>query len=82
MPRPKGAKNKKVDKVDKVNTSTNEKSGTTTNPPQQTTSGNAPRPAFNYPIPETKEDFLALIQCLKDTGADSVGNLEVKASRL
>ena len=35
-----------------------------------------------YEIPSTKEDFLALHKCLKDLGVNSIGDLEVKASRL
>ena len=35
-----------------------------------------------YLVPETKEDYLNLIQCIKDTGSSRVGELEVKASRL
>ena len=31
---------------------------------------------------ESKEDYLALYQCLKDTGVNSIGDIEVKASRL
>lgn len=41
-----------------------------------------PREAFEYPVPETKEDFLALHKCLKDTGINSTGDLEVRASKL
>ena len=39
-------------------------------------------PAKVYLVPETKEDYLNLIQCIKDTGSSRVGELEVKASRL
>ena len=35
-----------------------------------------------YPIPSTKEDYLALHKCLKDSGVNSIGDLEVKASKL
>ncbi len=35
-----------------------------------------------YPVPETKQDYLALHQLLKDLGVNSIGDLEVKASRL
>jgi hypothetical protein len=41
-----------------------------------------PKTAKVYQVPETKEDYLNLIQCLKDTGATDVSSLEVKASRL
>ena len=40
------------------------------------------RYTFRYPVPETKEDLLALHKCLQDTGVNSIGDLEVKASRL
>jgi hypothetical protein len=35
-----------------------------------------------YLVPETKEDYLNLIQCIKDTGSSRVGELEAKASKL
>ena len=35
-----------------------------------------------YPIPETREDYLALHKCLKDLGVNSTSDLEVRASRL
>ena len=35
-----------------------------------------------YEIPSTKEDYLALHKCLKDLGVNSIGDLEVRASRL
>ena len=35
-----------------------------------------------YVVPETKEEYLNLIQCLKDTGCTDVSGLEVRASRL
>ena len=41
-----------------------------------------PRETFIYLIPETREDYLALHQCLKDLGVNSTSDLEVRASRL
>lgn len=35
-----------------------------------------------YPFPETKEDYSVLHKLLKDIGVNSIGDLEVKASRL
>jgi hypothetical protein len=35
-----------------------------------------------YVVPETKEDYLRLHKLLKDIGVNSIGDLEVKASRL
>ena len=40
------------------------------------------RATFTYPVPETKEYLLALHKCLKDTGCNSIGDIEVRASRL
>lgn len=40
------------------------------------------RSTYTYPVPETREDYLALHQCLKDTGVNGIGDLEVKASKL
>lgn len=40
------------------------------------------RETFSYPIPETKEEYLALHKCLKDLGVNSIGDLEVRASKL
>ena len=38
--------------------------------------------AKEYPIPVTREDLLALHKCLKDLGVNSIGDLEVRASKL
>ena len=57
-------------------------SGTTVNPAITVTSGDVPRKAFFYPIPETREDLLALHKCLKDLGVNSTSDLEVRASRM
>ena len=35
-----------------------------------------------YSVPVTKEDYLALHKCLKDSGVNSIGDLEVRASKL
>ena len=40
------------------------------------------RATFTYAVPETREELLALHKCLKDTGVNSIGDLEVKASRM
>ena len=47
-----------------------------------TTNVEKTRETFTYQVPETKEDFLALHKCLQDTGVNSIGDLEVKASKL
>ena len=35
-----------------------------------------------YEVPVTREDLLALHKCLKDLGVNSIGDLEVRASKL
>ena len=35
-----------------------------------------------YSVPVTREDFLALHKCLKDSGINSIGDCEVRASKL
>ena len=35
-----------------------------------------------YEVPSTREDFLALHKCLRDTGIHSIGDLEVRAAKL
>lgn len=35
-----------------------------------------------YPVPETKEDYLALHKLLQDIGTNSIGDLEVRASKM
>ena len=40
------------------------------------------RETFTYPVPVTREDLLALHKCLKDLGVNSIGDLEVKASKM
>jgi len=39
-------------------------------------------PAKVYQVPETRGDYLALAQCVRDAGCQGVGDLEVRASRL
>lgn len=38
--------------------------------------------AKKYEVPVTKEDYLALHKLLKEIGANSIGDLEVRASKL
>ena len=40
------------------------------------------KPLKVYEVPETREELLALIKCLENTGVKSIGDLEVRASRL
>lgn len=80
MPRKKGSKNKKVDETPKVASPESTKS--VEKATDQEIKPEVKKATFVYSVPETKEDYLALIQCLKDTGSTDVSNLEVKASRL
>ena len=81
MSRPKGVKNKVSEEVVPVETPAEEVK--TIEPlnevPVQEVST---RTTFTYPVPETREDLLALHKCLQDTGVNSIGDLEVKASRM
>lgn len=90
MGRPK--KVKEIENVEEVtDDSTTMNSGTTSNPQpevilkqESTWAGDPtqmPRLTFHYPVPETKEDLLALHKCLKDMGVNSIGDIEVRASR-
>ena len=65
-----------------VDTTSTQVSGTTVTTEANVTSGDVPRKAFFYPIPETREDLLALHKCLKDLGVNSTSDLEVRASRM
>ena len=95
MGRPKGTKNKVEETaIEKpievaVDSTSTLSSGTTKSQPETSTltepatvSIEKTRATFTYPVPETKEDLLSLHKCLKDTGVNSIGDLEVRASRL
>lgn len=71
---------KKIDEV-LVDNSIGE-TNTTVDIDSEILSGNPPRLTFTYPVPSTKEDYLALYQCLKDSNINSIGDVEVKASKL
>ena len=83
---------KVIEKVNKVAKSVEQEptpliSGTIMNPqPEITTAPSTQdikivKPTKIYQVPETKEDLLALHKCLKDSGFNSIGDIEVRASR-
>ena len=93
MGRTKGTKNKDKTAIEKpievvVGSTSTLISGTTTNPQPETSTApttvsiEKTRDTFTYPVPETKEDLLALHKCLKDMGCNSIGDIEVRASRV
>lgn len=68
--------------VDITSTETIETANINTNVENQVVTITLPRSTFVYPVPETREDILALHKCLKDLGVNSIGDLEVKASKM